>query len=145
MEAEMNDLAEVVMRPAMWWLTTNDYWNAFGIVWREEGAGQPYVELRGRDWDGIVKGAADLGMTLEMTEDEVKGGHGKEDYPSDPEGAWFYKTWRPVEFHWVKQTGEYRAHASAKSWDVLCDFLDEMGVEPPDRPAPTVKDGRVAA
>jgi hypothetical protein len=144
MEDGMNGLAEVVMRPAMWWLTENDYWNAFGIVWQDEGPHQPYMELRGRDWDAIVRGAADLGMTLDMPEEEVKGGHPKQDYPSDPEGSWFFKSWRPTEFHWVRQTGDYRAHATAKTWKALCDFLEKMGVDTPEKP-PTVKDGMVAA
>ena len=142
----MDTLAEVVMRPGMWWRTENDYWDAFGLVWREDGPEQPVVELRGRDWDGLVRAAADLGMTLDLAAEDAKGGHPKLDYPDDPEGAWFYKTMHPVQFHWVKQAHDYRLHAMARDWPTLLAFLDEMGVDVPGGdPAPKVKEGWVPA
>jgi hypothetical protein len=139
------ELSEVFMRPAMWWRTINDHWYAFGIVWRGEGPHQPHVELRGRDWNALVEAAAELGMKLDLAADDVKGGHPTVEYPGEPEGSWIFKTSRPSEFHWLRQTNDCRAHVTATRWNELCEFLEEMGVEPPDRPAPSVRDGVIAA
>lgn len=143
---EMWDHIEIVERPAMFWLTTGDFWNAHSIIWREEGQHKPYMTIRGRDFDSMIGAIQSFGMKVEMTEDEVKGGHPPEPYPDDDEGTFYWKTTGPVEFHWKLMAPDAEVHCRARHWNELRDFLDEMGVDPPETESPpSVRDGVMEA
>ena len=136
---ERGGMDTIVMRPAMWWKTTNDYWNAFGIVWREEGPHAPHMELRAKDWPALVECADEFGMKLDLPEDEVKGGHGAMPYPGESEGVECWKQTRPTEFHWRQTAATWQVEAVARTWPELRDFLEEMGVEAADDPPLTLR------
>lgn len=143
---EMWDHIETVERPAMFWISTADSWNAHSVIWREEPIkDKPYMTVRGRDFDAMIAAIQSFGMKVRMTEEEVKGGHPPEPYPGDSEGTYYWKTTGPVEFHWKLMAPDAEVHCRARHWDALCEFLDEMGVDPPEGDAPSVKDGVVPA